>query len=93
MKKIREVYHGLGKTEEYFKINKRDLAAGPIFVNTENHIKVHLLIGFIALTLLRILQHKMNYSSSTERKIRALNLCSCSEVSKGIIHVIKNDTF
>lgn len=92
-KKIREVYHGLWRIEESFRITKSDLAARPIFVRTENHVKAHLLICFIALVLLRVLQHKMNYSLSTERIIRALHMCSCSEISKGIIHVIKKDTF
>ena len=34
----------------------------------------------------------MNYSLSVERIIRALNMCSCSNLSKGIVHVIKKDT-
>lgn len=92
-KKIREIYHGLWRIEESFRITKSDLAARPMYVRTENHIKGHILICFVALTILRILQYKMNYSLSVERIVRALNMCSCSEFSKGLIHIIKKDTF
>ncbi len=91
--KIREIYHGLWRIEDSFRVTKSDLAARPMFVRTENHIKGHVLICFVALVIIRILQHKMNYSLSVERIVRALHMCSCSEISKGLIHVIKKDTF
>ena len=92
-KKIREVYHGLWRIEESFRVTKSDLVARPMFVRTENHIKGHIMTCFVALIILRILQHKMNYSLSVERIVRALDMCSCCEISKGIIHVIKKETF
>ena len=92
-KKIREVYHGLWRIEESFRVTKSDLVARPMFLRTENHIKGHIMTCFVALIILRILQHKMNYSLSVERIVRALDMCSCCEISKGIIHVIKKDTF
>lgn len=92
-KKIREVYHGLWRIEDSFRVTKSDIAARPMFVRTENHIKGHILICFVALVILRILQHKMNYSLSVERIVRVLHMCSCSEISKGLIHIVKKDTF
>lgn len=92
-KKIREVYHGLWRIEESFRITKSDLAARPIFVRTKEHIKGHFLICFVALIIIRILQHKMNHSLSVERIVRALHMCSCSEMTKGVIHVIMEDTY
>lgn len=92
-KKIRESYHGLWRIEESFRITKSDLIARPVFVRTENHINGHFLICFIALLIIRLLQHKMNYSISVERIVRALNMCSCSEITKGTIHILKKDTF
>lgn len=91
--KIRKVYHGLWRIEESFRITKSDLVARPIFVRTKEHIKGHVLICYVALIILRILQNKMNYSLSVERIVRALNMCCCSEISKGLIHVITKDTF
>jgi len=87
--KIRQSYHGLWRIEDSFRITKSDLCARPVFVRTEDHIKGHFLICFIALLVLRILQHKMNYSLSVERIVNALNMCECSEISKGIIHVTR----
>ena len=92
-KKIREVYHGLWKIEESFRITKSDIIAKPLFVRTEKHIKGHIMICFVALLMLRILQYKMNYSLSVERIVRAINMCSCSELTKGTICVLKKDVF
>ena len=35
----------------------------------------------------------MNYSISVERIVRALNMCKCTEIVNGIIHVIKDDSY
>jgi hypothetical protein len=38
---------------------KSTLETRPVYVNTPEHIQAHLMICFIALTMLRILQHKL----------------------------------
>ena len=92
-KKIRETYHGLWRIEDSFRITKSDLELRPIHVFNENHIRGHFIICFVALCILRILQRKMNYSISVERIVRALNMCKCTEIVNGIIHVIKDDSY
>ena len=52
-------YHGLSRIEDSFRIIKSDLEGRPIYVWTEEHIKSHFLICFIALTIIRILQYKI----------------------------------
>lgn len=52
-------YHGLSRIEDNFRIIKSDLEGRPIYVRTEEHIKAHFLICFIALTIIRILQYKI----------------------------------
>lgn len=52
-------YHGLSRIEDSFRIIKSDLEGRPIYVRTNEHIKAHFLICFIALTLIRILQYKL----------------------------------
>ena len=52
-------YHGLSRIEDSFRIIKSDLEGRPIYVWTEEHIKAHFLICFIALTIIRILQYKI----------------------------------
>ena len=51
-------YHGLSRIEDSFRIIKTDLEGRPIHVWTEEHIKAHFLICFIALTIIRIIQYK-----------------------------------
>ena len=52
-------YHGLSRIEDSFRIIKTDLEGRPIYVWTEEHIKAHFLICFIALTIIRIIQFKI----------------------------------
>ena len=92
-KKIRETYHGLWRIEESFRVTKSELELRPIYVFNENHIRGHFIICFVALCILRILQKKMNYSISVERIVRALNMCKCTEIVNGVIHVIKDDSY
>ena len=58
-KEVINRYHGLSRIEDSFRIIKSDLEGRPIFVWTEEHIKAHFLICFIALTIIRIIQYKI----------------------------------
>ena len=66
-KEIINRYHGLSRIEDSFRIIKSDLEGRPIYVWTEEHIKAHFLICFIALTIIRIIQYKIlkNENKST----------------------------
>ena len=35
----------------------------------------------------------MKYSLSVERIVKALRMCGCSEISKGLIHIVLGDTY
>jgi transposase len=59
-------YHGLSQIENQFRIMKGDLAARPLYVRTPDHIKGHLLICMIALTVMRIMQTKIVKSGFDE---------------------------
>ena len=58
-KEIINRYHGLSRIEDSFRIIKSDLEGRPVYVWTEEHIRAHFLICFIALTIVRILQYKI----------------------------------
>ena len=58
-KEVINRYHGLSRIEDSFRIIKSDLEGRPIYVWTEEHIKAHFLICFIALTIIRIIQFKI----------------------------------
>lgn len=65
-KEIINRYHGLSRIEDSFRIIKSDLEGRPIYVWSEEHIKAHFLICFIALTIIRIIQYKiLKYENKT----------------------------
>ena len=55
---IIEKYHGLTQIEDQFREMKGTLETRPVYVSTREHIKAHLLICFIALTMMRLIQRK-----------------------------------
>lgn len=57
---LRNIYKGLSKIEETFKITKSEFDARPIHVRLEDHIDTHFLICFISLVIIRILQANIN---------------------------------
>lgn len=76
--KIIDMYRGLWRIEESFKITKSELEARPVYVWTKEHIEAHFLTCFIALTLSRILEMKMGYKYSSEKIILSLTKAECS---------------
>lgn len=59
-------YHGLSRIEDSFRITKSDLEGRPVFVRTPAHINAHFLTCFIALTMIRLIQHKiLKYQGKT----------------------------
>ena len=66
-KDIYDVYHNLWRIEESFRIMKSDLDARPVYLQTEEAIKGHFLICYVAVLLERILQFNVfenKYSSN-----------------------------
>lgn len=86
--KIREVYSGLWKIEQSFRIMKSDLEARPVFVSTPEHIRAHFLICFAALLMIRMVQHAMGEDAlSAERLARTLNAANCKVRRGGIVEL------
>ena len=69
---IIDKYHGLTRIEDEFREMKGTLETRSIWVNTPEHIQAHLLICFMALTMMRVIQHKI-MKSLTEDKLKELN--------------------
>lgn len=51
-------YHGLTQIEDQFREMKSTIETRPIYVRTREHIEAHLMVCFIALTMMRIIQRK-----------------------------------
>lgn len=87
-RKIRQTYGELWRIEQSFRIMKSDLYARPVFVSKNEHIRAHFLICFVALLVIRVIQHRMGEKAlSAERIARALNAAVCHVLKGGIIHL------
>ena len=76
--KIIDMYRGLWRIEESFKITKSELEPRPVYVWTREHIEAHFLTCFVALTISRILEMKLEHRYSTGRIIESLSKSECS---------------
>lgn len=86
--KIREAYSGLWRIEESFRILKSDFQARPVFVSTQEHIRAHFMLCFVALLIVRMVQHAMGqHALSVERMATALNAATCKIKRGGLVEL------
>ena len=76
--KIIDIYRGLWRIEDSFRVTKGELEARPVYLSRDDRINAHFLICFIALVIVRLTQKKTGYMHSPEKLIEALNNISCS---------------
>lgn len=76
--KIIDIYRGLWRIEESFKVTKSELEARPVYVWTREHIEAHFLICFIALTIARILELKTERKYSVGKLLSSLSNAQCT---------------
>lgn len=76
--RIIDIYRGLWRIEESFKVTKSELEARPVYVWTREHIEAHFLICFIALTIARILELKMGRKYSIGKLLGSLSKAQCT---------------
>ena len=81
---ILEMYRGLWRIEESFKITKSDFEARPVHVRKEAHIQAHFLICFISLLMMRLIQKELNYKYSVKRIVKNLRLCEGIRFEKNL---------
>ncbi|NMB12439.1 MAG: transposase, partial [Firmicutes bacterium] len=80
--KIIDIYRGLWKIEESFKVTKSDFQTRPVFLSTTEHIEAHFLTCFVALVIARILEYRMNGKYSVTAMLESLRKASCSHVQE-----------
>ena len=91
-KEIRDIYKGLWKIEETFKITKSELETRPIFVWTPQSIETHFLSCFIALLIIRLLEQKTNRKYSNHYIIDSLKKYSSTKIEHDIyLQDFRND--
>jgi len=102
---IIDKYHGLTQIEDQFREMKGTLEARPVFVNTPEHIHAHLLVCFIALTMMRLVQRRIamaeprsdaggdlrwSYGMSGERLSRALREWQALRHNNGVLQMLNS---
>ena len=79
---ILKVSEGRWQIEECFRIMKTDFSARPVYLQDENRIKAHFLICFLALTIYRYLEKKLDSKYTCEEllgTLKAMNFAGIQE--------------
>ena len=79
---IIEIYRGLWRIEETFKVTKSELDDRPVYLSTKEHIEAHFLTCYLALVLSRVLQHKLDKKYSVGKILESLSKCNCSNIQE-----------
>lgn len=82
--KVIDIYRGLWRIEDSFRVTKSDLEARPIRLSREDRIKAHFLTCFISLVIVRLIQKRTGNCHSAARLIDAMNAISCSHLSENL---------
>lgn len=69
---IRNIYKGLSKIEETFKVTKSGLESRPVWVSRADHIQSHFLTCFITLVIIRLLEIKLKRKHSFNKIIESI---------------------
>lgn len=78
--KMREVYRGLARIEDIFKVTKTELESRPVYVRTNDHIDAHFSTCFVALVLIRLLQTKLGNKYPVGQLLDSLRKYNCSKL-------------
>ena len=79
---ILKVSEGRWQIEECFRIMKTDFSARPVYLQNGNRIKAHFLIYFLALTLYRFLEKKLDDKYTCEELLGTLKAMNFAEIQE-----------
>lgn len=74
-REIIDLYRGLWRIEETFRITKSDLETRPVFLSREERIRTHFMICYVALVLLRLIQADLGWTHSAKEIAGDLAAC------------------
>jgi len=82
--RIIDLYRGLWRIEESFKITKSNLTARPVYLKREDHINAHFLICFISLVILRIVEMRLGHRFPASRILETIRNVECSNIDANL---------
>jgi transposase len=77
---IIEMYRGLWRIEESFKVTKSVLESRPVYLRTTEHINAHFLVCFISLLIARITEIRLDGKYTIARITETLSKVGCSNI-------------
>ena len=77
---MREVYRGLSRIEDSFKVTKTCFESRPIYVWLNEHIDAHFATCFTALVLIRLLEQKLDHQFSAAQILDSLKSYECTHL-------------
>lgn len=77
---LREIYRGLIRIEDTFKVSKTEFESRPVYVWTNAHIDGHFATCFTALVLIRLLQVKLDNRFPVGRILDSLRSYNCVQI-------------
>lgn len=89
---IRNIYRGLSKIEETFKVTKSGLEARPVWVSRADHIESHFLSCFISLIIIRLLEIKLDNKYSFKKIIQTIRNYTSNHIEHDVyLQSFRND--
>ena len=85
---LRNIYKGLAKIEETFKITKSEFDARPVNVRLEDHIDAHFLTCFISLVIIRIIQNEINNKYTIKNILEKIKNFKCTHETSNLYKYI-----
>ena len=83
-KELYEIYHGLSRIEESFRIMKSYLEARPVFLQKQESIDGHFLICYYGLTILRLLElYTFQAKLSVSQIVKFIQQYNITEIGEG----------
>ena len=79
---IVEIYRGLWKIEESFKVTKGEFDARPVYVSRQDHIEAHFLTCFVSLVIARILELRLGRKYYVGRMLESLSKACCTHMQE-----------
>lgn len=88
---LRDVYGGLSRIEDTFKVSKSDFCTRPIFVWTNSHIKGHFVTCFTALVMIRLLEARLGRQFPVGEILSSLRKYNCVQIDKNLYQFVYYD--
>lgn len=82
--KMHDVYRGLARIEDSFKVTKTYFNSRPVYVRQNSHIEGHFATCFMALVLTRILEAMLGKKFSTGELLKSLKKYNCTMIEPSL---------